>query len=103
MGNEKGGSCWWTCYVPGFVLGGLHICLLIYSVQYPCQGGGIHPTPQMKYKRLRERRLVLSHSWCMAELEFKPSCVQFQSTCFFFFFFFLKKKNKWGLSGVSPI
>lgn len=75
MGNEEGGSCWWTCYVPGFVLGGLHICLLIYSVQYPCQGGGIHPTPQMKYKRLRERRLVLSHSWCMAELEFKPSCV----------------------------
>lgn len=102
MGNEEGGSCWWTCYVPGFVLGGLHIYLLIYSVQYPCQGGGIHPTPQMKYKRLRERRLVLSPAGVWQSWNSNPA-VSNSKALAFFFFFFLKKKNKWGLSGVSPI
>lgn len=75
-----------------------HISLFMLMSHHTC------PHSQTsKYKRLRERRLVLSHSWCMAELEFKPSCVQFQSTCFFFFFFSsLRRKINGDFLGFLP-
>lgn len=60
------------------------------------------PYPADEMEEAQGEETVLSHSWCVAELGFKPSCVQFQSTCFFFFFFSLRRKINRDFLGLLP-